>query len=416
VSEIVAQIGLLACLLYLSSVFSGSESALFSLKPYQVRNLERKPSHRSIQVGTLLRDPYHLLVTIVIGNTLVNVAASSIGTNVVGHFVRRGVIGISVVVMTLLILIFGEIVPKTFAVRSPVRVSLATAPIISLAVRVFAPLKDSLDVVIRLIVRPGSQRAHGKIAPVGDHVVEAIALGHSEGALDRYEREMLGGIFRLMHLSVQNIMTPRPEVCMLSSNLTVGEAVTIVRSSGYSRIPIFDADSRDSIVGILYAKDLLYSQLETERRLVDVCRRPLFVPESKGLVDLLEEFVSGAAHFAAVIDEYGSFTGIVTLDDILGEVIGRDGERHLAKFRYRRKSRSGWVVSGRMEIEYFNALLGTDIADPHAETIAGYVINRMGRIPAVGEELVADNLRLRVIDADQRRIAEIEVDKVKRKP
>ncbi len=413
-SIIASQIVLLGVLLFLSSVFSGSETALFSLKPYQVRKLERKPSRRSIRVSDLLRDPYHLLITILIGNTLVNVAASSIGTNLVGHFVRHGIVGISVVIMTVLILIFGEIVPKTFAVHNPPRTALATAPIISLAARFLAPLKIFLEAIIRLIVRPVSPRAQSKGAPVGEHVAEAIALGHSEGALDRYEREMLGGIFGLMHLSVQNIMTPRPEVYMLSSELTVGDAVGIVRSSGYSRIPIFDADSRDSIVGILYAKDLLYRQQDTARSLVDVCRKPLFVPESKSLVDLLEEFVSGAAHFAAVIDEYGSFTGIVTLDDILGEVIGRDGQRHLDKFRYRRKSKSEWMVSGRMEIEYFNALVGTDLSDPHAETIAGYIIDQLGRIPAVGEELVTDNLRLRVLAADGRRIAEVEVERLKR--
>jgi putative hemolysin len=413
VSIIASQIVFLGVLLFLSSVFSGSETALFSLKPYQVRKLERKPSRRSIRVSDLLRDPYHLLITILIGNTLVNVAASSIGTNLVGHFVRRGVVGISVVIMTVLILIFGEIVPKTFAVHNPPRTALAAAPIIAVAARFLAPLKVSLEAIIRLIVRPVAPKAQSEDARMGEHVAEAIALGHSEGALDRHEREMLGGIFRLMHLSVQNIMTPRPEVYMLSSELKVGDAVGIVRSSGYSRIPVFDVDSRDSIVGILYAKDLLYRQKDTACRLVDVCRRPLFVPESKPLVDLLEEFVSGAAHFAAVIDEYGSFTGIVTLDDILGEIIGRDAQRDLDKFRYRRKSKSEWEVSGRMGIEYFNALLGTDVSDPHAETIAGYIINRLGRIPAVGEELVTDNLRLRVLGADGQRIAEVEVERLK---
>ena len=411
---IATQIMLLGLLLFLSSVFSGSETALFSLKPYQVRKLEQKPSRRSILVGDLLKDPYHLLVTVVIGNTLVNVAASSIGTNLVGHFVRRGIVGISVVIMTVLILIFGEIVPKTFAVHNPPRVALANAPMISLTARLFTPLKSSLESIMKLIVRFSPARGQGKTVPTGEHVAEAIALGHSEGALDRYEREMLGGIFRLMHLSVQNIMTPRPEVYMLSSDLEIGDAIGIVRSCGYSRIPVFDAGSRDSIVGILYAKDLLYRQEDPTRRLVDICRRPLFVPESKCLVDLLGEFVSGAAHFAAVIDEYGSFTGIVTLDDILGEVIGRDGERHLDKFRYRRKSKSVWVVSGRMEIEYFNAVVGTAISDPHVETIAGYVIDRLGRIPAVGEEVVAGNMRLRILNADERRVIEVEVEKLKR--
>jgi CBS domain containing-hemolysin-like protein len=414
VSTIALQIVLLGFLLFLSFVFSGSETALFSLKSYQVRKLQGRPSHRSITVGSLLKDPYHLLVTILIGNTLVNVAASSIGTNIVHRFVNQGVIGISVAIMTTLILIFGEIIPKTLAVSNPPRMSLAAAPLISRAVRLFSPLKSSLEIAIRAIVRRGSARVQAKLAPFDDHVAEAIALGHSEGALDGFEREMLGGIFRLMHLSVQNIMTPRTEVYMLSSDLTIGEAVALVRSSGYSRIPVFEAGERDTIIGILYTKDLLYTELRPDEDLSELVRKPIFVPESKALVDLLSDFVSGAAHFAVAIDEHGSFIGVVTLDDILGEVIGRDGDRHLEKYRYRRMSKSRWEVSGRMEMEYFNALLGTTLSGVHAETIAGCMIDRMGKIPSVGEEVVIDSLRLKVLAADSRRIIRVEVVKLRK--
>lgn len=408
------QIVLLAVLLFFSAVFSSSETALFSLKSYQVRRLQSRPTRRSLTVGSLLKDPYHLLVTILIGNTLVNVAASSVGTTVIGRFFEQGVVGISVVVMTLLILIFGEIVPKTFAVSNPPSVSLATAPIIAVAVRLFAPLKVLLEAVIRSVVRKWAGQAASGEVHFGEHVAEAIALGHSEGVLDRSEREMLGGIFRLTHLSVQNIMTPRTEVLMLSSDVGLGDAVPMVRSAGYSRIPLFDPQKRDNIVGILYSKDLLHNQEKIELSLADISREPVFVPESKSLLDLLSEFVSGAAHFAVAIDEHGSFTGIVTLDDILSEIIGRDVARNPEKCRYRRLSRHSWEVSGRMEIEYFNVLVGVSLSDPGAETIAGLVINRMGMIPSVGDQIVIDNLRIRILSADNRRIALLRVEKVKK--
>jgi putative hemolysin len=414
VNVVALQTALLVLLLFLSSVFSGSETALFSLKPYQVRKLQRRPSKGSIMVGTLLKDPYHLLVTVLIGNTLVNVAAASIGTSVVSRFFEQGVVGISVAVMTVLILIFGEIVPKTIAVSHPLKVSLATAPSISLAVRLLAPVKGILEALIRLFLKGGPLRHPGLTGPAHEHVAEAIAVGHSEGALDKVEMEVLGGILRLMHLSVQNIMTPRTEVFMLSSDVTVEDAVNLVRSSGYSRIPVFDADKRDDITGILYVKDLLTSRVSTDTRIGGVARVPLFVPESKCLVDLLDEFVSGAAHFAVSIDEYGTFTGIVTLDDILGEVVGRDGSRHPEKHRYRRRSRSRWEISGRMEIEYFNALVGATISDAHAETMAGFIIDRMGKIPDPGEELLVGSMRLRVLAADSRRIKRIEIEKLRK--
>ena len=411
---LIFQIGLMICLLSLSAIFSGSETALFSLKPYQVRRLQRKPSRRSIRVESLLKDPHHLLVTILVGNTLVNVAASSIGTDFVGRFVEHGVVGISVTAMTVLILIFGEVVPKTFAVSHPLRVSLGTSRVISVAVSLLGPLRRVTEVAVRFADRLNVGRLSGVGRDSHEHVAEAIALGHSEGVLDEFEGEVLGGIFRIMHLLVQNIMTPRTEVLMLSSDLTLEEAVGIVKSSGYSRIPVFDAEERETIRGVLYAKDLLLKQYSPQLRVKEIARRPIFVPESKPIINLLREFVSGAAHFAVAIGEYGSFTGIVTLDDILAEIVDRAGERHPERHTYIRKGRGQWEVSGRMEMEFFNALVGASIKDPYAETIAGYIINRLGRIPATGEVLVSENLRLRILNASTTRIKSVEVEKLRK--
>jgi CBS domain containing-hemolysin-like protein len=414
VTVAILQITLLVVLLVLSSVFSGSETALFSLKSFQIRKLRRRPSRSSITVASLLKDPYHLLVTILVGNTLVNVAASSIGTAVVGHFFEEGVVGISVAVMTVLILIFGEIVPKTVAVNNPVGVSMRTAGVISWSARVLTPLKRVMESAISLAERIRAGKPKGGPHPYHDHVAEAIAVGHSEGILDRFEGEVLGGIFRIMHLSVQNIMTPRTEVFMLASTTPLRDAVGMVKGSGYSRIPVFDEEERENIRGVLYAKDLLQRQYSSDLRVAEIARKPAFVPESKSLSDLLREFVSGSAHFAIVIDEYGSFTGIVTLDDILQEVVGLEGDRRQEKYFYRRKSRSTWEVSGRMELEYFNALVGTSLPTGRVETIAGLLIDKMGKIPAVGEETRVLNLRFRVLEADSMRIARLEVEKLRK--
>jgi CBS domain containing-hemolysin-like protein len=414
VDTVTLQIVLLAVLLFLSGTFSSSETALFSLKPYQVRKLQSRPTRRSLMVGSVLRDPYLLLVTILIGNTMVNVAASSLGTNLMGQFFEQGVVGISVVVMTVLILVFGEVVPKMLAVSNPETVSLGTAPLITAAVRVFTPLRALLEIVIRLLMRKQPGGEGDEVVSPRENVAEAIALGHSEGVLDRIEQEMLAGTFRLMHLSAQNIMTPRTEVFMLSSDLDIGDAVSMVRSSGYSRVPLFNAEKRDDIVGILYAKDLLHSPEEGRRRLADIAREPLFIPESKPLVDLLGKFVSGAAHFAVVIDEYGSFTGIVTLDDILGEIIGRDVARNPEKYRYRRLSKNTWEIPGRMEVEYFNVLLGTSLSGPNIETVAGFVTSSAGEISEQGQQIVIGNLRFTVIEADPRMVLRLRVEKLRR--
>jgi CBS domain containing-hemolysin-like protein len=413
VTILILQIGFLAFLLYLSSVFSGSETALFSLKSYQVRRLRSRPSRNSIKVESLLADPHHLLVTIVVGNTLVNVAASSIGTILVGKFFHENVVGISVVVMTVLILIFGEVVPKTFAVSNPLRVSLTTVPFISAAVGMLAPLRRVTEAAVSFAdrLKPARPSSYEPDSP-GD-VAEAIALGHAEGVIDEFEGEVLGSIFRIEHMSVQNIMTPRTEVFMLSSDVPLEEAVGIVKSSGLSRVPVFDAEERESIRGVLYAKDLLYKQSSPHLTISEIARRPVFVPESKQVVDLLREFITGKAHFAVAIDEHGSFVGIVTLDDVLAEIVDRVGDRLPRKHGYTKLSRSKWEIPGRMEIEFFNALVGVSIVDTLAETIAGFIVNELGRIPAPGDEFVRRGLRLRILDSDGRRIKSIEVEKLR---
>ena len=409
----VLQIGLLAFLLYLSSVFSGSETALFSLKSHQLRRLRSRPSRRSVKLEGLLADPHHLLVTILVGNTLVNVAASSIGTNLVGKFFSENVVGISVVLMTVLILIFGEVVPKTFAVSNPMRVSLSTVPVISVVVRLLAPLRRVAEAAVNFADRllPTKDSSYEPDSP-GD-VIEALAMGHAEGVIDQFEGEVLGRIFRIEHMSVQNIMTPRTEVFMLSSDVTLEDAIGIVKSSGFSRVPVFDAEERDSIRGVLYSKDLLHKQGSSRLRVSEIARRPVFVPESKQVVDLLRDFVTGKAHFAIAIDEHGSFVGIVTLDDVLSEIVDRVGDRLPRKHAYTRISKSKWKIPGRMETEFFNALVGVSIADTQAETVAGFVINQLGRIPAAGEELRWRGLRFKVLEADSRRVKSIEVEKLR---
>jgi putative hemolysin len=409
VTTILLQIVLLGVLLVFSGLFSGSETALFSLKPFQIRKLERQPSRRSISVHSLLSDPVRLLVTILVGNTLVNVAASSVGTNIVGHVMHRGVVGISVAVMSSLILVFGEIVPNTYAVNRPVKTALGTSRLISAAVRLMMPLRAFFTALSGLAARirlPGAAMPDHELA----HVAEAVAAGHSQGVLDSLERRMLAGFLKLEHESVQNIMTPRTEVFMLYAGTRLGDAVGLVKSAGYSRVPIFDRDRRDAIKGVVYVKDLLQKQYSMDLELSAIARQPVYVPESKALVDLLGEFVKGAAHFAVVVDEYGTFSGIVTLDDIIEEIVGEELNVR-SKNTYRKRTRSTYEVSARMELEYFNALLGTSLSDKSAETIGGYILNRTERIPEQGEVLVLDGIRFKILEADARQIKTLQIGK-----
>jgi len=408
------EIGLLCLLLVASAFFSSSETALFSLRPHELRRLERHPSPRSLAVVRLLRDPNRFLVAVLVGNTLANVAASSLGTSLVSRHLNANEVAASVALMTVLILVVGEVMPKTYALNNPVKVSVALSPLLAVALAVLGPLKRAMESFLTLAVRPKALRSRGGGVPSGEHVADAVSLGHSGGVVDTFDSEVLQGLFKVMHLSVENVMTPRTEVFMLSSGLALGEATATLKSSGFSRVPLFSAGSRDDIVGVLYIKDVLYGRYGRDVRLNEIARKPVFVPETKPVVDLMREFAGGAAHFAVVIDEYGSFTGIVTIDDILAEIIWRGPASQDARHTYVKRSRSSWEVPGRMELEYLAALTGTVLGEAGLQTVGGLVVHRMGKIPSRGEEAVVGGLRFRVMEADKRRVTKVFVERVRR--
>lgn len=402
---------LLVMLLWLSSLFSGSETAFLSLKPQQLKAMRGKHSKRSIELAEVISSPQQFLISVLVGNTLVNVAASSVGTNLVNRLVSGRVITISVITMTGLILLFGEILPKMIAVNKPCFVAISNVGMIKLAMRAIAPFRLVIDKITSAIVGLifGTALANPSR---GGEIGEAILIGHEEGVLDRAEAEMLAGIVRLRSLSAQNIMTPRTDVFMLSASLKISDAIAPIKSSGFSRVPIFEEERRDHIVGMVYAKDLLRSDIDRQACLASIARKPLFVPESKNLISLMQEFISNKVHIAIVVDEHGSFAGIVTLDDILSEITGRDLDKYMNRHHFRRLGRNQWEISARMEIECFNELTGLSIQDPSAETVAGFILNHLGRIPRVGETIDIGNLRFKVIEGDPKRLDVLQVRKL----
>jgi CBS domain containing-hemolysin-like protein len=409
-----AEIALLCLLLAASAFFSSSETAVFSLRPHELRKLEKHPSPRSLAVVRLLGDPNRFLVAVLVGNTLANVAASSLGTRLVSRHLETNAVVASVALMTVLILVVGEVVPKTYALNNPVKVSVTFSRLLAIVLAVLGPLKRPMEAFLALAVRPKLVRSDAAGAPSGEHVAEAVSLGRSRGVVDTFDSEVLQGLFKLMHLSVQNIMTPRTEVFMLDSNLTLAGAITAIKASGFSRVPLFSSGSRDDIVGVLYVKDVLYGHYGGDVGLGQIARKPVFVPETKPVVDLMREFAGGAAHFAVVIDEYGCFTGIVTIDDILAEITLRGPSSQGAMHSYVKRSRSAWEVSGRMELQYLSALTGVPLADVGPQTVGGLVTQRLGKIPSRGEEVILAGLRFTVIEADARRVTKVLVARVRK--
>ncbi len=393
-------------LLLLSGLFSGAETALFSIPPLRLREMEASGRSTDRAISRTMTKPRHILVTILLGNMLVNIMAASVGAAAAIRFLGSAAAGLPVAIgaMTFLVLVVGEITPKTIAVRHAETVArILVRPLLWLG-RLLAPVQWVLERLTDLVLGP-EPADDARVA--FDEVLTMLDLAHSEGEVETAERELIEGVFELGTSPVGEVMTPRTEIFSLSPELPVAEAQARVRRAGYSKIPVAGAEP-DEMVGVVSARDLLLA--DDAASVGSLARRISYVPEVKPALALLEEFRQTGERVAFVIDEHGHLSGLVTLTDLLEEISGEMIERgDLHKVVYRRLGRSTIVIPGRMEIRFFNEEFGTDLEAERAETMAGLLLERVGRIPGVGETFAFEDCRLRVLRAEPNRVLTVEV-------
>jgi CBS domain containing-hemolysin-like protein len=405
-------IGLVAVLLLFSAFFSGSETAFFSLSRFSVAELEKGGSRRRAIAG-LLRSPRMLLVTILFGNLLVNIASTSVVTALaIKLFGTKGV-GYAMLVMTFLILVFGEITPKSLAMKRAVTFAVAAAPLVRFLMFVFTPVRLLLGGIAEFAVER-SRRIFGDTSDAygARELATAVEFGHHEGLFDRFEKELLTNLFLFVETTVREIMTPRVEVFSLDVNTSLNESVIPVRDRGFSRVPLYDGQS-DNIVGVLFAKDLLRYSREERISLREIMRPARFVPDSKKIRYLFGELIAAKQHMIMVVDEFGSFDGIVTLEDILEEIFGRIRDRREPLIEeYLRSDDDHIVVEGSMHLEDFNGIFVSELESREVETVAGYLIERIGRIPREGESFMIGDLRFLVLSAETTRVNKLKIERI----
>lgn len=394
--------GLLAC----SAFFSAAETALFSLAPLRLRDFGHSAAPADRAVARLMESPRRVLVTILLGNMLVNVLASAMASAAVMRATGNAGLGVLVatVIMTFLILVLGEIAPKTVAYRHAEPIARAVAaPLLALG-RIVTPLRWLLLRLTDAVL--GAERRTEDRVDLSE--AEAmLRMAHAEGEVETHERDLVLGVFELGSSPVGDVMTPRTEIFALPADLDVAEACRRARAAGFSKIPLAGAGP-DETKGFVTATDLL--RAPQDARLGDLAREVTWVPEVKPAIALLEEFRDRGSRLALVVDEHGHLSGLVTLTDLLEEISGEMIERaDLPKVVYERLGSHRVVIPGRMEIRFFNEQFGTELASEEAETMAGLVLERFGRIPASGEELVVDGLPVRVARAEPHRILSLEV-------
>mgnify|MGYP000891408745 CR=1 FL=1 len=409
-------IAIIVLLLILSAFFSGSETALTAASRPLMHQLEQNGDTRAKVVNRLHARTDRLIGTILLGNNLVNILASALATSVLITAFGEAGVAYATIMMTLLVLIFAEILPKTYAFRNPSGVALAVSRPIAMLVSVLSPLTHAIEVLVRLTLRTMGGKGSGQdgIGPSIEELRGAIDLHTADEPEIRHERAMLRSILDLNEVQVGEIMIHRKNVITIDADQPIDALVTQVLASPYTRIPLW-RDSPDNIIGVIHAKALLRAVRESEGTtdgldVVSMAAEPWFVPDSTNLLDQLQAFRRRREHFALVVDEYGTLMGVVTLEDILEEIVGEiDDEHDIAVAGVVRQPDGSFVVQGTVTIRDLNREFEWRLPDEEAATIAGLVLHEAKRIPEVGQAFMFHGFRFEILRRHRQQIATIRI-------
>jgi putative hemolysin len=404
---------LFALLMALSAFFSSSETALFSLSNVQLEQMRRNGHPRIRLIERLLTRPRRLIMTILIGNELVNVAASVISAAFIIRLLGAENKWINLFVMVPILLLFGEVTPKTMAIRKNVAFASAESRPIEFFARLVKPVRwlvrTVADGFITLII--GKERSHGNI--ITEDMVRVLAHeAVGEGALDRTEAQFIDHIFDFGNKTLEDVMTLRSDIFFLPIESSISEIVSELRSTRHTKVPVY-REHRDNIVGILYARDLLGADLEKmsqdPKKIVDLLREPYFVPESKPAAELFNTFRERRMSCALTVDEYGGVTGLVAMEDLLECIFGDiHSPSDISPHVYIRDLGDGrYTIDGAMPIADLNQRIGSNLTEDFAETIGGLLLHEYGELPSEGTVIVVDQLHFKVVEVEENRIKEL---------
>jgi len=396
----VSQLSILLILLLLSGFFSSAETALFSISQTRARHLAKEKDRTYQLIKRMKDDPHRLLTTILIGNNVVNVAASAIATALTINLFANYAVGLATGVMTFLILVFGEVIPKSFATRNNVLIARLTIFPIYWMSLLFYPIILFLNFIPRITGKMSKTPSATE-----EELITFVEAVEEQGVIKEEEREMIHNVFELDDTSASEIMTPRADMFVVDANEPLD--FKAIADSGFTRIPVID-DDIDHVIGILNIKDIFMHQATSDAP-VDVraiMRPPYFVPENKKLDRMLHQFKARKNHMAIIVDEYGGVSGLITLEDALEELVGeiRDETDKEEPHIVRRKPRE-WVVLGKSEIDEVNHKIGMPIPDSKEyDTFSGFILDTIGRIPEEDEVFTIAGYKVVVLEMDGNRI------------
>ncbi|MDW3119399.1 HlyC/CorC family transporter [uncultured Roseovarius sp.] len=415
-------------LLVLSGLFSGSETALTAASRGKLRARADKGDTGAQQALDITEDNERLIGSVLLGNNLVNILATSLATAMFTRLFGESGVALATLVMTLLVLVFAEVLPKTYAITNAEAAAARAAPVIRVVVRVFSPVVSAVRLLVRGVLRVFGVKTDpdSQILAVREEIAGALYLGHSEGVVEKEDRDRILGALDLGERAVEEIMLHRSQIEMIDAENDPQAILDQCLQSNHTRLPVY-RDDPDNIIGVVHAKDLLRAMHKLvmggenvsaealeQFDICDVAMKPYFVPETTTLDDQMRQFLRMRSHFALVVDEYGTLQGLITLEDILEEIVGEitDEFDPDAEHPIRRSDDNRFLVDGAMTIRDLNRATDWNLPDDEANTIAGLVIHEAQMIPEVNQVFSFHGFHFEVAAKSDNRITKLKIRKL----
>ena len=405
-------------LVLLSALLSCAETSFTAFSQAKIHSLNSSRSYRAKIILILYRQQARVISAVLLGNTLINILSSALATNfAISAFGSTGVL-YSTIFMTLAILIFSEVLPKTYAINNPEKAILNIAPLLLPVVKVLHPLNIAVQVVVNFLIRTFGLSERKEVVSFADTIRGLIDQHKSDSNVSEGALKMLNNIMDMAETEVSKIMIHRKNVITINADWEVDKIVSAVANGNHSRFPLWK-NNPDNIIGVLHIKDLLrlllkYKSNTKNFNIISVASEPWFIPETTQISVQLNKFRSKKQHFALVVDEYGTLQGIVTLEDILEEIVGEVYDEHDKEGNLCVMLRDGsYLVRGEFSIRDFNRKLDWDLSDENATTVAGYLINKLGYIPDEGESFVFSGIEFIIVSKQNNILRKIRVHKKK---
>lgn len=405
------QLVILFILLGLSAFFSSAETALTTVNKMRIRTLIDEGNKRAAKVGKILDNPGKMLSAVLIGNNIVNIGASSLATVLATKLFGSSGAGIATGVLTLLILIFGEITPKSLATLYSEKLSLFYSGIILFLMKIFTPIiiivnKLSHGLLLLLHIDPAK-----KVAAMTESELRTIVdVSHEEGVLETEEHSIIQNLFDFGDAQAKDVMIPRIDMTLVDVNATYDELLATFEETRYTRFPIYE-NTTDNVIGIINMKDILLYKPESKFAIRDFLRDASYTYEHKNLSELMLEMRKTSVNIVIVLDEYGATSGLITLEDLLEEIVGEirdeyDADEEESNIQL---NDNEYLIEGHMRLDDLNDMLGTDFESEDYDSVGGFIIGRLDRLPKEGDSITIDNIRLVVETLDINRIEKVHV-------